>query len=99
MNNKAVELLLQIQQRAVERIHAVLLWSLMVAVPGLTLVSYAGMIGVLIGLLLASATTMALMLWTQREIARIAGEIALLYALVGRVVEFHVPDWHVVGAE
>ena len=98
MENRAAELILQIERRAIERIHRVLLWSLMVALPGLVLIGETGDVGVLVGLLTASGTTLGLMLWSQREIGRIVGQVALLYALAGRVAEFRVPA-HIVGRE
>jgi hypothetical protein len=106
--NRAAELLRRIQAETAERSQLALL------LPFILQAITAFLLGVLVlvgapgwayaaGLIVGQTVLAALLI---RAMARIDSEIAgglaragLVQAASARIVEFHVPEWHIVGAE
>jgi len=99
LGNRATELLLQIQKKAIERAQSALFLPMSAAFGALLLPLVLGILGALLGMLIVGATILAAMFRIQGEIAGVVGEVAGVYTIIGRVVEFRAPEWRVIGAE
>lgn len=98
-SNKARQLLWEIERRRTSRAQD----RMMVPLVGAWAAMALAATGDARAILLAVAITCASMAWAMarvgREVASAVGEVAVLYAIHARVVEFRVPDWHIVGTE
>lgn len=97
--NRATALLQALEQRATTRAQWAVLALFLGTLPALLATGLLGLPGLLSGLLLLGALALRTMAVVQRAIAGAIGETAALYAVVGRVVEFQVAAWRIVGAE
>lgn len=95
----AARLLSEIERRHTERAQtaALALWGC--ALLSLVLPWLVGLPGLLVSALVLSGAALAVMVLLQRVVAAAVAETAVVYGVCGRVVEFRVPLWRIVGAE
>lgn len=97
--NRASALLETIQQKAVDRAHRAGFRLFLATGPAVALAWIAGAWGVLFGLLFAGIMALQVFVALRQAITGALVEAGTVYALCGRVVEFHILEPHIVGAE
>ena len=95
--NRAAQLLEQIQRRATDRAHRVLLYHLLGNIPLLALPVALEWLGALIATLFLTAMFVGMTFVWHDALAGVVGQTAALYALTGRVAVFTIKEFHVVG--
>lgn len=97
--NRAADLLLQVRCRAIEKLRLTAFLMFAAGGAAMLLARALGWAGLLAGLLFLGTITLRVMVLQQRIVTTAVADTSLVYSVTGRVIEFAVPAWRVIGRE